>query len=91
MWVLVRSYAIDLNENGVTSNCMAKSYNVKLCFESLIRVVSTLFGLAGLHSRVIVVDLGPSPILGIGTITGEMLPKFLQEISEHVRRVEVCI
>ena len=39
---------------------------------------------AGSNSRIVVVDLGPSHILGVGIFTGEMLPKFRQNISECV-------
>ena len=47
-----------------------------MSLEPLIGVVNIIVCLAGLHSRVVVVDLGPSPILGIGILTEEMLPKF---------------
>ena len=33
---------------------------------------------AGSNSRIVVVDLGPSRILGDGVFIGEMLPKFRQ-------------
>ena len=39
---------------------------------------------AGSNSRIIVVDLGPSRILGVGIFTGEVLPKFRQDTSECV-------
>ena len=65
---------------------MTKVVNVKMRLELIVDVVGMIVGivvdnLAELNSRICCCWFGPSRILGDGIFTGEMLPKFWQNIS----------